>query len=165
MDIDDLLKAIRNSLLAITEPRFYETERGFQGQLIVELSRRIPEYSPAQRAIIEQEHQKTLNRHGLNIRPDIIIHRSFDPAVHASRREGNFAVIELKLRASPRQAVDDIASLISMLDILHYKVGIFINVGCFKTHANHIHVGANGRIVLFAVDLKEGSAQVVEHRA
>lgn len=165
MDLDTLLEIIRESLLAITEPRFYETERGFQGQLLVELSRRIPDYIPPNHAIIEIEHQKTLGRHGLGIRPDIIIHQPFNSAFHASRRDGNFAVIELKLRAGPKKAAEDFASLISMLDLLDYPIGIFVNIDHSKTHADHVPVNTDARIVAFAVRLTTEGVRVVQVRA
>lgn len=161
MDHKALLEVIRESLFAITEPRFYETERGFQGQLLVELSRRIPDFIPPNQAIIEIEHQKTLDRHGLVIRPDIIIHQPFNPAVHASRRDGNFAVIELKLRASPKKAAEDFASIISMLDLLDYPIGIFVNIDHSKTHADHVPVDAVDRIAAFAVRLTKEGVRVV----
>jgi hypothetical protein len=165
MDLNALLEATRDSILAITEPRFYQTERGFQGQLLVELSRRRPDYILANHAILEQEHQKTLDRQGLDIRPDIIIHTPFDPAVHASRQDGNFAVIELKLRAGPKRASEDFASLISMLDRLHYPIGIFINVGHSKTQAVHIPAESRGRIVAFSVQLTTTGVRFVEECA
>ena len=165
MDIENLLQAIRGSLLAIVDPRLYETERGFQGQFLVELFRRIPEYLPADRALIEQEHQKTLERHGLAIRPDIIIHQPFDPAFHATRRVGNFAVIELKLRAGPKKATKDFVNLHSMLTALHYPIGIFINISHSRPQANHVPPKARGQIIAFATRLTSKGARVVEARA
>lgn len=164
MDLDSLLQAIRNSLLAIVDPRFYESERGFQGQLLVELSSRVPELMPRNRGIIEQEHQKTLLNHNLTIRPDIIIHEPYDPEIHANRRQGNFAVIELKLYAGPKKAVEDFKSLYSMLTVLEYPVGIFININHTRTQVNHVPAEARGRIVSFATRLTQNGAQIVEDR-
>lgn len=165
MHLDILLEAIRESLRAITQPRFYETERGFQGQFLVELSRRIPEYILDQHAIIEQEYQKTPYRHGLSIRPDIIIHRPYDPAAHVSRQDGNIAVIELKLKAGPKKAAEDFESLNYMLGVLDYSIGIFINIGHSRTQAAYIPVEARGRIISFAARLTADGVQVVEARA
>lgn len=138
MDLDALLEAIRESLAAITEPRFYENERGFQGQLLIELSQRMPAFMPSDHAILEQEHQKKLEHHGLGIRPDIILHKPYDPAIHQSRKDGNFAVIELKRSADPKRAIEDFESLHSMLEILRYPIGIFINIGHANTHVEHV---------------------------
>lgn len=165
MDTEALLQAIRESLLAIVDPRFYETERGFQGQLLVKLSRRIPAYLLAERALIEQEHQKTLELHGLTIRPDIIIHHPFEPAGRATRRDGNFAVIELKLRAGPKKAAEDFANLQSMLTALDYPIGIFINVSHSPTQANHAPPEAHGRIIAFATRLTADGVRLIEARA
>ena len=56
-----------------------------------------------------QEHQKTLRIHGLNIRPDIVIHEPFDPLIHANRRDGNYAVFELALRGKVLQRLQKIS--------------------------------------------------------
>lgn len=165
MDMDVLLEAIRDSLLAITMPRFYENERGFQGQLLIELSQRIPALIPEDYAILEQEHQKTLERHGLEIRPDIILHQPFDPAIHQSRQDGNFAVIELKRKAGPKKAIEDFESLCSMLEILHYPIGIFINIGHAKTHVEHVPSRGRGQVITFATRLIQDEVCVDMARA
>lgn len=165
MDIETFLGIVQESLRAIVEPRFYKTERGFQGQLLVELSRRLPDYLFQSHAVIEQEHQKTVQKHNLKIRPDIIIHQPFDSAIHTSRRDGNFAVIALKLKAGPKRATEDFVSLQSMLTVLHYPIGIFINISHSLPHEKCICTGAHGRIIAFATRLKEGHVQVIEARA
>jgi hypothetical protein len=165
LDTDLLLEAVRNSLVAIRDPRFYETERGFQGQLLAELAHRMPDLFPADYVIIEQEHQKTLARHGITLRPDVIIHQPYDPAIHATRRDGNFAVIALKLRAGPTKALGDFKDLITMMDVLHYPVGIFINIGHSHPQFEHTPAGAQGRIVAFATRLEANNVLVVEERA
>ena len=78
MDKETLLARITTALEAVTAPRFYESERGYQGALLGELKRVIPEHLLPADTIIEQEYQKRLKTHGLNIRPDIIIHDPFD---------------------------------------------------------------------------------------
>jgi hypothetical protein len=164
METETLLKAVRTSIETIDSPRNYDNERGLQGQLLVELSKRIPACLPPDRTLIEQEHQKTLEHHGLTIRPDIIIHQPFDPAHHGSRREGNFAVFELKRRASAKEAAEDFGSLAAMLDVLQYPIGIFINIGSDETHANLVPQQARGRIVIFAARLIDGHVRVTEAR-
>jgi hypothetical protein len=161
VDLERFLGVLRGSLTAILNPRFYESERGFQGQLLIELSKRIPDFLP-DHAVLEQEHQKTLARHGLDIRPDVIIHQPFDPAIHFSRRDGNFAVIELKLRANAAKAKEDFESLHKMLTVLHYPLGIFININDSRTHDNQIPAHARGRIVALATTLTDQGARIVE---
>jgi len=152
---------MHEALTACAHPRFFESERGFQGQLLVELTGRI--HLPDQ-AIIEQEYQKRLDAHGLTIRPDIVIHEPYDSARHASRATGNIAVVELKLRASAQQAAADFQSLAAMLRMLRYPVGIFVNIGSAETHVELVPQEARGRIVSFAVSLAEGKPRVVEER-
>jgi hypothetical protein len=153
-----ILIDIRQSLAAITVPRFYETERGFQGELLVQLGKRL--VLPDQ-AIIEQEHQKRALAHGLTCRPDIIIHEPFDESRHKDRSEGNFVAIELKLRANMREASDDFQSLSDMIQKLGYPLGIFINIGSNETYRHLVSENAQSQIVTFAVALRDGEAQIV----
>lgn len=125
----DLGNDVRDALTAINNPRFFETERGFQGELIAHLAAlQLPD-----QAILEQEYQKRQREHGLTIRPDIIIHEPYDPKRHAARTEGNYAVLELKLNATPGEALEDFHSLATMIKVLHYPLGIFVNI-CFRCH-------------------------------
>jgi hypothetical protein len=116
---EELLNIVRESLLEITNPRFFETERGFQGMLLHRIQSRLSGKAWAG-AVVEQEYPKKLKEHGLKIRPDLIIHVPFNPEKHKSRREGNFAVIELKLRANKERAIKDYNHLISVLSIVIY---------------------------------------------
>jgi len=156
-----LLTRVGESLTAITAPRFFETERGYQGQLLAQLDARL--HLP-HAAIVEQEYQKQASMHRLNIRPDIIIHEPFDPERHHSRADGNFAVIELKRRASPADARDDFQSLAKMLDVLRYRLGIFINIDSGMTHSKLVPADLRGRVACFAVRLTNGVPEIVEHR-
>ena len=162
IELDYLLTCVGDSLAAITAPRLFQTERGYQGALLAQLSRRVelPDYS-----IVEQEHQKQASLHGLVIRPDIIIHESFDPERHGARTAGNVAVIELKLRATVAEALADFQSLGSMLSVLKYRLGIFVNIDTSVTHANLVPDAIRGRVVCFAVALVNGTAQVYGHHA
>ena len=66
--MNELLTIVRESLLAVSCPRYYETERGFQGALLAELNSRLPSLQLAD-AIVEQEYQKRMPEHGIRIRP------------------------------------------------------------------------------------------------
>jgi hypothetical protein len=158
----EIIACIRDSLSAITAPRFYQTERGFQGELLVQLSRRLPLLD---QEIVEQEHQKRLRDHGLTIRPDIIIHEPFDPARHAARTEGNRAVMELKLNATRAEAAEDLESLAVMIQVLRYPLGVFVNIASSVTYADLVPRAARGRVVAFAVTLKDGKPSLIEERA
>lgn len=136
MDREILLRHVRESLAAIRNPRFFETERDFQGALLAQLEQRIPKSVWPEGTIIEQEYQKRLKQHGLSIRPDIIIHEPFDPEHHMDRTEGNYAVFELKLNATETEATEDFDSLRLMIEALHYPLAIFVNISSQVTWAD-----------------------------
>lgn len=165
MDTDALLSHIETALRTIKHPRFYETERGFQGELLAALHKTLPDGFLEPGIVIEQEYQKRLQQHGLAIRPDIIIHEPFDPTRHKGRDDGNIAVIELKLDASANEAKEDFGSLATMLEVLAYPVGVFINIGSVRTHADALPQAAKGRITCFAITLQDGSVHVVREPA
>ncbi|MBK7664281.1 MAG: hypothetical protein IPJ21_12180 [Sterolibacteriaceae bacterium] len=158
---DDVLRGVRDALASITAPRFFQTERGYQGALLAQLHQRL---LLSDDAIVEQEYQKQAGQHGLTIRPDIIVHEPFDPARHHARTEGNVAVIELKLRATAADALGDFQSLRSMLEVLRYPLGVFVNIDAAVTHAGSIPADLHGRIVCFAVMLVRGVPQIIERR-
>jgi hypothetical protein len=164
MDHETLLTHMRRALESISNPRFFETERGFQGAFLAALEKNIPDHVLPQGAVIEQEYQKRLGQHGVTVRPDIIIHEPFDAARHATRQDGNVAVIELKLNASQADARGDFDSLEKMMAALSYPMAIFINIASEKTHAGLVPDTAKGRVTCFAVSIREGSAHVVEER-
>ena len=151
MDRAVLLSIVADSLASITAPRYYETERGFQGELYAEMRNRLGDSILPPGAQLEQEYQKTLCAHGLDIRPDIIIHEPFDERRHAARHAGNHAVIELKLAASKRAASKTFESLVAMIDVLHYPLGIFVNINSDVTFTEQIPMTYEDRIVCFAV--------------
>jgi hypothetical protein len=159
--MESVIVGVRESLAAVSAPRFFETERGFQGELLVQLRHRV---SLLDDVIVEQEYQKRLMLHGLNIRPDIIVHKPYNPKFNKARTEGNIAVIELKLNASAAEAVGDFVSLSAMLDILQYPIGIFINIASARTHSDMVPIQAKGRIVCFAVYLEGNTPYVIEDR-
>jgi hypothetical protein len=156
-----ILTAVRDSLRSLTVPRFFETERGYQGGLLVELSKRLPKMNISPAAVLEQEYQKRMGEHGLSIRPDLIIHEPFDRRRHADRTEGNYAVFELKLRASAVQARDDFANLIALMEALNYPLGVFINIDASETHLP-TDIVSPGRIAAFAVALDGDTVKLTE---
>lgn len=165
MDHETMIAHIRRALETISHPRFFETERGFQGALLAALEKNIPDHVLPPGAVIEQEYQKRLGQHGLNVRPDIIIHEPFDAIRHATRQDGNLAVVELKRNASPADARGDFDSLEKMMAALNYPMAIFINIASEQTHAGLVPDAARGRLTCFATSIREGHAHVVEERA
>jgi len=153
--MDPLIEAIRDSICRVTHPRFYETERGFQGEFITQLNQILPAVQP-EGAIVEQEYQKRLPDHGITTRPDVILHIPFDASVNDSRAEGNFVVIELKLAANQPLAVQDFRRLARMCDILDYTFGVFININSTETHLAAYTGPYKKRLSAFAVQLHDG---------
>ncbi len=162
MDKEFLLRRIRQALEAVPHPFFAMTELGFQGQLLTQLDKEIPQHLLPQGALLQQEYQKTMAHHHLTIRPDIIIHEPFDAGRHKSRKDGNVAVIELKRMASEEEALGDFDSLVKMLDVLEYPLGVFINIGAQVTFAGLIPAAAKGRIVCMAAALVDGTVKVTQ---
>lgn len=162
MEQNTLLAHLSDALSAITAPRFYETERGFQGALLAELHKTIQHHLLPEGTIIEQEYQKRLYAHGVTIRPDIIIHEPFDETRHESRKDGNIAVIELKRDASANDAVGDFDSLIRMMEALDYPMAIFINIASATTHADLVPAEWRQRITCIAVALNEGKVDILQ---
>lgn len=159
VESDYILSHVRGALTAISSPRFYETERGFQGALLSNISRtlKMPEHT-----VLEQEYQKRSELHGIKIRPDIIIHEPFDSTRHENRTQGNYAVIELKLNANESDAKNDFDKLTVMIEVLEYPLGIFVNINSSHTFAELAPKHLSGKIFSFAVELSDGKVQVVE---
>ena len=159
--MDQIIEIIRVSLSSIINPRFYDTERGYQGELGGELRNRLP-LLELDGAIIEQEYQKRMIDHGFRIRPDIIIHVPFEYSTYTSRMEGNFVVIELKHQGTEEEALADYESLSSMCEILGYPLGIFINIDSDKTYFANYHGQLKERLRSFSVRLKGGQVVITE---
>lgn len=165
MDKDSFLNAFRDSLKAINKKRFFFTERGYQGRLLSELDKRlkIKKIFPGD-IVVEQEYQKTLEKHRINLRPDIIIHVPYRDKIHHSRRYGNYVVIQLKLNASKKRATEDFEKLNSMFDKnkLDYSLGIFLNINSDKTFFNSYSGDYKDRLHCFAVKLSDNKVLIYE---
>lgn len=159
--MDEVLQAIRDSLSAITNRRFYETERGFQGEFGSELRNRLKQLVMDD-FLVEHEYQKTLKDHGIRIRPDLVIHIPFESSGFEARTEGNCAAIELKLRAEQEQANDDFTHLSTMCEKLGYPLGVFINVDSDQTHLTGYEGPYKERIRAFAVQLVDNEVLIHE---
>ncbi len=140
---------ILECLRSVRHPRFFETERGYQGELLAELRARLPQVALLGDAIVEQEYQKRLCGHDINIRPDIIIHVPTPDG--DNRKEGNFAVFELNLHAGPAEACEDFANLDAVLGGLNYPLGVFVNIDSTRTQASHYGGVFGERLHFFSV--------------
>jgi hypothetical protein len=161
MDINELLKVTAAALTSVTNPHYYQDERGFQGEFYAQLRLLLRDVTLPVGTLPREEYQKKLAQHGLRIRPDIIIHEPFDPTRHRGRDEGNHAVMELKRRATPSAAANATKSLITMIDTLNYRFGVFINVDSTKTWAESVPRAYRARIVCLAVHLDESGTPVL----
>lgn len=155
-----ILQAIHDSLLGVTNQRFFNTERGFQGEFSSELRNKLPTLE-LEGAIVEQEYQKRQRHHGFNIRPDIIVHIPFENSGLSERNEGNFVVIELKHNASREEALEDYAKLSSMCELLNYPLGVFINIASNKTYLDEFEGGFKDRLCAFAVSFDEKENNII----
>ncbi len=162
--MNDLLNIVRESLIAISHPRYYKTERGFQGEFLAELKQRLPSLQ-WEGAIVEQEYQKRMPDHGIRIRPDIIVHVPFESGRTISRSEGNFVVFELKLNADAKDALQDYENLSSMCEVLGYPLGVFINISATSAHLNQYHGPHKEKLHAFAVRLHGNQVEVQDEYA
>ncbi len=165
LEKDLFLSAFRDSLKAINEERLFSTERGYQGQLYSELDRRLKKIIIFPRgSIIEQEYPKTLKKHGIYRRPDIIIHIPYKDRIHPSRRYGNYVVIQLKLNATKEKAKEDFEKLDLMFDKnnLDYPIGIFLNINSDKTFFDSYSGDYKNRLHCFAVKLSDNKVLIYE---
>ena len=154
MNRDRFIATMQDALEAITEPRLFKSERGYQGELLAMLRARLADIGLPGDPIIEQEYQKRLSAHGINIRPDLIVHVPFDRGTAEDRRDGNFVAVEIKLRsADVREAFDSLRKIVEALD---YALTVFINVDSEQTHADMCPASIAQRTVCYAVQLKDG---------
>lgn len=153
-----MIPTIVTALRAVTNARFFETERGYQGELLAELRSALPDLALDGDAIVEQEYQKRIRDHGIDRRPDIIIH--VPTPAGEDRREGNFAVFELNFRCGPAEAQEDFENLDTVIGALNYPLGVFVNIDSARTQAAHYAGPYRDRIHFFAVRLVDGAVTV-----
>ena len=123
--IDIIARAIKR----IESERLFHSERGYRGELKSTLDQVLRgQHLFSNKAIIEEEYQKTIPNHGIRYRPDIIVHIPFEPGVTRSRTEGNFVAFELKIRATEAEAQGDFNKLNDYVNILNYPLAVFVNV-------------------------------------
>lgn len=161
---EKIIQIIRESLNAIRETRFFNTERGYQGELLAEIRNKLRENEWVTGIIVEQEYQKKVEEHGLTIRPDLIIHIPYETSRFNSRSEGNFAVIQLKKDARETEALEDYRKLSDMCRYLKYPLGVFINIDSNNTFLNNYNGDFKDNFIAFAVKLFDGKVILKEER-
>jgi hypothetical protein len=151
-----ILEMTRSAISEINNPHFYHTERGFQGQLLIEMNI-LPqmEYFHSRRFFLEIEPQKNRTVHSTRQRPDMVLHIPRD-ITGSPVDENNLAVWGLKRRATIDRAIQDFRKLDEMFEFLHYPVGVFINIDS-RNHFLDCYRGAyQDRIIGIAVELQHG---------
>ena len=153
------LRILREALEAITEPRFFETERGFQGELLAELrATRLPEGRFPGDPVVEQEYQKRMREHGIRIQPGLIVHIPFERDLTRVRRDGNFVAVEIKrdINAVPA-AFENLALIARSLD---YTLTVLVMVNSPDTCAGQCPADIAPKTVCFAAQLENGKPVV-----
>ena len=158
IEFDAMISKVRQALQAIDHPRFFETERGYQGQFNVQLAGLL-HGAELEGAIVEEEYQKNMKRHGIRRRPDLIVHV---PTAQADRSQGNFTVIQFKRKASARKAKADFEALDEIFDKLKYPFGAFVNIGSSEAFGAAYQGPHQPRIHFFAT-WQEGNMTKVVH--
>jgi len=94
--IETIIEALKN----MDSPRFFKTERGFQGRFACALYERFDAKKIFQDdTIIEEEYQKRPGVHRTKLRPDLIVHIPVESSQASTRKENNFVVFEFKKQA------------------------------------------------------------------
>ena len=65
------------------------------------------------------------------------------------------------MRATAAEAAEDFTSLVEMIAVLHYPLGIFVNIASTETYADLVPE-VRGRVVAFAVTLQKGKVHLIE---
>jgi hypothetical protein len=153
-----VLTTIADAIRSVRNPQFFTNELSYQGELLAEIRRRLPEAGLPGDAIVQQEYQKRLADHGINIRPDMIVHV---PTPHrGDRKQGNFVVFELNRSAGPTEVQEDFANLDIAIQTLQYPLGVFINVASGRTQASHYCGPFRDQLHCFAVRLANGGLRM-----
>lgn len=112
---EEIIESTISALGTISAPRFFKSERGYQGIFYCKLYEEFESHGLVNEdLIVEMEYQKSA-RHGLSQRPDIIFHI---PVEHSGGDivENNYAVWSLKARANEEAAQEDFEKLDEMFE-------------------------------------------------
>ncbi len=140
ISIQSFIEIIINALKEIKSPRFFNTERGFQGEFKSALGKILLEQNIfPDEAIIEEEYQKSLKFHGIRQRPDLVIHVPVISSHFNNRKENNYIVFAFKLSGDKNKVMKDLEKLEEMIDKLSYSFGIFININSTNCFLEEYH--------------------------
>ncbi len=148
-----------SALSAISAPRFFKSERGYQGVFYCRLYDEFENNGLVNEdQIIEMEYQKS-SRHDISQRPDIIFHI---PVEHsgANIAENNYAVWALKANANEPAAQEDFEKLDEMFKHLNYPFGFFININSEQHHLTSYNGNFKDRLFAFSVWLQDDAPRI-----
>ncbi len=129
MNSELIIETIIEALKHMNSPRFFKTERGFQGRFACALYKIFDAKKIFQDdTIIEEEYQKRIDSHRTRLRPDLIVHVPVESSHSSSRTENNFVVFAFKKQANEDRAKEDFEKLHELFKKLEYQLGIFINI-------------------------------------
>lgn len=153
MDSELIIETIVEALKHMDSPRFFKTERGFQGRFacalyeIFDAKKIFPDDT-----IIEEEYQKRIRPHGTRLRPDLIVHVPVESGHSGSRIKNNFVVFAFKRQANEYRAKEDFKKLNELFEKLKYPLGIFINInGCPEVFLDKYSGSFKNRIHEFCI--------------
>jgi hypothetical protein len=156
MNSKSFLSLLRDSFQDLCEPILYMPgrEKSFQAALYASIKMRIhAAQDVAEDLVLEQEVTKSLRLHAIVRRPDLILHVPFESGRTTSRGEGNLVSLEIKVNAGLEAAHADYDKLARMCEMLHYEIGVFVNVGAEYTHWTTYTGRHKDRLKGFAVRL------------
>jgi len=129
MNSELIIETIIEALKHMDSPRFFKTERGFQGRFACALYEIFDAKNIFQDdTIIEEEYQKRIDPHETKLRPDLIVHVPVESSHSSSRTENNFVAFAFKRQANENKAKQDFKKLNELFEKLKYPLGIFINI-------------------------------------
>jgi len=129
-----IIQMVLTSLYEISSPRFFNTERGFQGRFLISFNKQLEERKIfPEGTIIEEEYQKSNKLHGIKQRPDLLVHIPIESSTSSNRKENNFIAFEFKLNGNKVKVLKDFDKLDEMIIKLHYNYGIFININSLNS--------------------------------
>jgi len=163
MDSELIIKIIIEALKHMDSPRFFKTERGFQGRFACALYKIFDVKKIFQDdMIIEEEYQKRIEPHGTKLRPDLIVHVPVESSHSCSRTENNFVVFAFKRQSNEDRAKEDFKKLNELFEKLGYPLGIFINInGRSEIFLNKYSGLFKNRIHEFCITQNNGKNNII----
>jgi hypothetical protein len=146
----------------ITNLRFFETERGYQGELVSLLNEYLKKKNLFPKEfIVEQEHQKSVKHHNIRQRPDIIIHVPIEAGLTKDRAKNNFLVIALKRKGDAKSIIGDFEKLDEMFGELNYPEGVIININTQSKFVEFYQGKFPDRLHELAIKIKDDAIYII----